>query len=183
MPEPYCPRCGKKYRVTDCKFIESPSLEHAEFDEIWLWEEGGVELLPIREWTCTRCKLSHATLEISLEQLHRLTHDSASKVAFIAAAKARHELEVARETLHIRRPLGELYVASSELAKIVGSEPQLRTDMVKKFWAYIHDQKLQDPTNMRVIRADRCLKSIVGRATLEMFEIPDIFSKHLVKAR
>jgi upstream activation factor subunit UAF30 len=68
---------------------------------------------------------------------------------------------------------------SATLAAVVGSTPLPRTEVVKKLWAYIKKNNLQDAKNRRNINADDKLKSIFGKATVNMFEMTKIVSKHL----
>jgi len=68
---------------------------------------------------------------------------------------------------------------STDLAKIVGSKPLPRTEVVKKLWAYIKKNKLQDPKNKRNINADENLKVIFGKKMVNMFEMTKLVSKHL----
>ena len=68
---------------------------------------------------------------------------------------------------------------SAELAKVVGSKPLPRTEVVKKLWAYIKRNKLQDTKNKRNINADENLKVIFHKNTVNMFEMTKLVSKHL----
>jgi chromatin remodeling complex protein RSC6 len=68
---------------------------------------------------------------------------------------------------------------SAALAAIVGASPLPRTEVVKKLWAYIKRNKLQDAKNRRNINADAKLKPIFGKGTVSMFEMTKIVSKHL----
>ena len=69
---------------------------------------------------------------------------------------------------------------SEELAVVVGSKPIPRTEVVKKLWAYIKKNKLQDTKNKRNINADDTLKAIFGgKSTVSMFEMTKLVSKHL----
>ncbi len=69
---------------------------------------------------------------------------------------------------------------SSELAKVVGSKALPRTEVVKKLWAYIKKNGLQDKTNKRNINADDTLKAIFGgKKTVNMFEMTKLVNKHL----
>jgi chromatin remodeling complex protein RSC6 len=69
---------------------------------------------------------------------------------------------------------------SSALAEVVGSKPIPRTEVTKKLWAYIKKNKLQDPKNKRMINADTALKTVFGgKATVNMFEMTKLVSKHL----
>jgi upstream activation factor subunit UAF30 len=69
---------------------------------------------------------------------------------------------------------------SAALAAIVGSSPLPRTQVVKKLWAYIKKNKLQDSKNRRNINADDKLKTVFnGKKTVSMFEMTKLVSKHL----
>jgi chromatin remodeling complex protein RSC6 len=68
---------------------------------------------------------------------------------------------------------------STELAKVVGTKPLPRTEVVKKLWAYIKKNKLQDTKNRRNINADANLKVIFHKNTVNMFEMTKLVSKHL----
>lgn len=68
---------------------------------------------------------------------------------------------------------------SADLAKVVGTKPLPRTEVVKKLWAYIKRNKLQDTKNRRNINADETLKVIFRKNTVNMFEMTKIVSKHL----
>ena len=69
---------------------------------------------------------------------------------------------------------------SPALAEVVGSKAIPRTEVTKKLWAYIKKNKLQDPTNKRMIKADAALKAVFGgKAQANMFEMTKLVSKHL----
>jgi chromatin remodeling complex protein RSC6 len=69
---------------------------------------------------------------------------------------------------------------SATLAEIVGAKPIPRTEVTKKLWAYIKKNGLQDKTNKRMIKADAALKPVFGgKATVNMFEMTKLVSKHL----
>jgi upstream activation factor subunit UAF30 len=69
---------------------------------------------------------------------------------------------------------------SAALAEVVGSKPIPRTEVTKKLWAYIKKNKLQDAKNKRMIKADATLKVVFGgKATVNMFEMTKLVSKHL----
>ncbi len=68
---------------------------------------------------------------------------------------------------------------SATLAAVIGSSPVPRTEVVKKLWAYIKKNNLQDKANRRNINADDKLKPIFGKATVNMFEMTKLISKHL----
>jgi chromatin remodeling complex protein RSC6 len=69
---------------------------------------------------------------------------------------------------------------SPELALVVGEEPMPRSEVVKKLWVYIKKHGLQDEKNKRNINADEALKKVFGgKATVSMFEMTKLVSKHL----
>ncbi len=69
---------------------------------------------------------------------------------------------------------------SSDLAAVVGAGPMPRSEVVKKLWVYIKKNGLQDQKNKRNINADANLKKVFGgKATVSMFEMTKLVSKHL----
>ena len=55
-----------------------------------------------------------------------------------------------------------------------------RSEVVKKLWVYIKKNGLQDSENKRNINADANLKKVFGgKATVSMFEMTKLVSKHL----
>ena len=69
---------------------------------------------------------------------------------------------------------------SAQLSAVVGTKALPRTEVVKKLWAYIRKNNLQDPKNRRNIRADAKLKPIFGgKGVVSMFEMTKHVSKHL----
>lgn len=68
---------------------------------------------------------------------------------------------------------------SSALAAVIGASPLPRTEVVKKLWNYIKKNGLQDAKNRRNINADDKLKPVFGKATVSMFEMTKLVSKHL----
>jgi len=69
---------------------------------------------------------------------------------------------------------------SAELEAVVGKGPMPRSEVVKGLWAYIKKNNLQDAKNKRNINADAKLKEVFGgKATVNMFEMTKLVSKHL----
>ncbi len=69
---------------------------------------------------------------------------------------------------------------SDDLAEVVGKGPMPRSEVVKKLWVYIKKNELQDAKNKRNINADAALKKVFGgKATVSMFEMTKLVSKHL----
>jgi upstream activation factor subunit UAF30 len=68
----------------------------------------------------------------------------------------------------------------SALAAVVGDKPMPRTEITKRLWAYIKKNGLQDSKNRRMINADAALKPVFGgKATVNMFEMTKLVSKHV----
>lgn len=69
---------------------------------------------------------------------------------------------------------------SAALAEVVGNKPLPRTEVVKKLWAYIKKNGLQDAENKRQINADDKLKPIFGgKKSVTMFEMTALVNKQL----
>jgi upstream activation factor subunit UAF30 len=73
----------------------------------------------------------------------------------------------------------KLMTPSSELAPIVGAKPISRPNATKKLWEYIKKNKLQDAKNKRQINADAKLQAVLGKKTVDMFQMTSLVSKHL----
>jgi len=66
------------------------------------------------------------------------------------------------------------------LEEVVGKGPMPRSEVVKKLWAYIKKNNLQDPKKKRNIIADDKLKVVFGgKGVVDMFEMTKLVSKHL----
>jgi chromatin remodeling complex protein RSC6 len=105
------------------------------------------------------------------------TKKAAPKTATKAAKapKAKKAATKRKPNLAFMRPL----TPSTTLAAVVGAAPLPRTEVVKKLWAYIKKNNLQDAKNRRNINADDKLKPIFGKNTVSMFEMTKLVSKHL----
>jgi upstream activation factor subunit UAF30 len=69
---------------------------------------------------------------------------------------------------------------SADLAAVVGSTPQPRTEITKKLWAYIKKNDLQDPQQRRMINADDKLKKVFGgKSQVSMFDMTKLVNNHL----
>jgi chromatin remodeling complex protein RSC6 len=70
--------------------------------------------------------------------------------------------------------------ADDVLAKVIGPTPMPRTEVMKKLWAYIKKNHLQDKVNRRNINADDNLKAVFGgKKTVNMFEMTKLVMKRL----
>lgn len=69
---------------------------------------------------------------------------------------------------------------TADLEAVVGKGPMPRSEVVKKLWAYIKKNNLQDQANKRNINSDANLKKVFeGKAVVNMFEMTKLVSKHL----
>jgi upstream activation factor subunit UAF30 len=68
---------------------------------------------------------------------------------------------------------------SAELASVVGAAALARTEVVKKLWAYIKKNNLQNPKNKRNIMCDDKLSKVFGKKEVSMFELASLIGKHL----
>lgn len=69
---------------------------------------------------------------------------------------------------------------SAILAEVVGDKPIPRTEVVKKLWAYIKRNNLQDAKERRMINADDKLKAVFGgKRQVSMFEMTKLVNKQL----
>ena len=69
---------------------------------------------------------------------------------------------------------------SDKLAEVVGSKPLPRTEVVKKLWAYIKKNGLQDKKVRTQINADDALKAVFGgKSKVSMFEMTKLVSGHV----
>ncbi len=68
---------------------------------------------------------------------------------------------------------------SAALAAIVGAKALPRTEAIKKLWAYIRKNGLQDRKNRREINADAKLKAVVKKDKVTMFDLAKLISKQL----
>jgi len=63
---------------------------------------------------------------------------------------------------------------------VISHGPLQRTEVVKKLWAYIRKNNLQDAKERRMINADDKLKPVFGgKKQVSMFEMTKLVNKHL----
>ncbi|XP_037497655.1 DNA ligase 1 isoform X2 [Jatropha curcas] len=68
---------------------------------------------------------------------------------------------------------------SPQLQKIVGVTELARTEVVKKLWAYIRENNLQDPKNKRNIKCDQAFRDLFRVNSINMFQMNKALSKHI----
>ena len=77
-------------------------------------------------------------------------------------------------------PLLRRLTVSKELAEVIGNGPLPRTEVVKKLWAYIRKNNLQDPKERRMIVVDEKLRVVFGgRERVDIFEMTKLVNAHL----
>lgn len=112
----------------------------------------------------------------------KATKKAAPKKAAKKATKKAAPKKAAKKTATKRKPnpaFMKPLTPSAALAAVVGASPLPRTEVVKKLWAYIRKNGLQDSANRRNINADDKLKPVFGKNTVSMFEMTKLVSKHL----
>ncbi|XP_030523140.1 uncharacterized protein LOC115735853 isoform X2 [Rhodamnia argentea] len=68
---------------------------------------------------------------------------------------------------------------SPQLQLITGAPELGRTEVVKRLWAYIRANNLQDPKNKRNIICDESLRSLFCVDSIDMFKMNKALSKHI----
>jgi upstream activation factor subunit UAF30 len=108
---------------------------------------------------------------------------TAKKATAKAAPKATAKAAAPKKVKIARRPNAAFMKPlnpSKELAEIVGAAALPRTEVMKKVWAYIKKNDLQDQKNRRAINADEKLKAVFGgKKQVTMFEMTKLVSNHL----
>jgi len=70
--------------------------------------------------------------------------------------------------------------SSPALAAVIGDKPMPRTEVTKRLWDYIKKNGLQDQKVKTNVHADDKLKPVFGgKATVTMFEMTKLVSKHI----
>jgi len=68
---------------------------------------------------------------------------------------------------------------SEELADIVGGDEMPRHEVVKRMWAYIKDNKLQDPKNKQFIKCDEKLSKVIPTKKFRGFGMVKYLKEHM----
>src|SRR5213075_306386 len=108
---------------------------------------------------------------------------AAKKAAKKAPARKPAAKKAAKQSSAKRKPNAAFMKAmtpSSTLAAVIGSAPMPRTEVTKKIWDYIKQNKLQDSINRRLINAGEKLRAVFGgKGKVSMFEMTKLVSNHL----
>ncbi len=99
---------------------------------------------------------------------------AADKAAPVKAKKVAQPAE-GRKPNALQQPLQP----SDDLAAVVGSDKLARGEAVSKVWAYIKENKLQNPKDGREILADDKLSKVFGKSKVTMFEMNKHLAQHL----
>lgn len=125
-------------------------------------------------------KKKKATKKTTAKATKKATKKVTKKATVKATAKT--TAKATKKTASKRKPNAAFMkplTPSPQLAEVVGTTPLPRTQVVKKLWAYIKRNGLQDTKNRRNINADAKLKAVFGKGTVSMFEMTKLVSKHL----
>jgi chromatin remodeling complex protein RSC6 len=73
----------------------------------------------------------------------------------------------------------EFFITDEELAEIVGGDEMPRHEVVKRMWAYIKENKLQDPKNKQVIICDEKLSRVIPTKKFKGFGMTKFLKEHM----
>src|SRR5438105_4332614 len=99
----------------------------------------------------------------------------------MAAAKKPAKKPAAKKTKRTpNAAFMKVMTPSAALAKVVGEKPLPRTEVVKRLWAYVKKNGLQDKKEKRNINADDALRDVFGgKRTVSMFEMTKLVNDNL----
>jgi upstream activation factor subunit UAF30 len=107
---------------------------------------------------------------------------AAKKAAKKPAKKAAKKVVKKAAKKSARKPNAAFMVAltpNAALGAVIGSKPVPRTEIIKKLWAYIKKNGLQDSKNRRMINADEKLKVVfAGKNQVSMFDLAKLIGKN-----
>ncbi|CAK7329808.1 unnamed protein product [Dovyalis caffra] len=83
------------------------------------------------------------------------------------------------EKVRKRGGFTKLNSLSPQLQAVVGVPELGRTEVVKKLWAYIRENNLQDPKNRKKIKCDEALRALFRVNSIDMFQMNKALSKHI----
>ncbi|TDH65649.1 hypothetical protein CCR75_005371 [Bremia lactucae] len=76
----------------------------------------------------------------------------------------------------------QLYKLSPCFRQLIGKSELTRPAAVKEFWAYAKKQKLQDPTDGRVIHPNQAMIECFHVKKIGITQVMGLISKHLEKS-
>jgi len=128
------------------------------------------------EFNTEKSMAKKAKKKVAAKKAAKPAAKKAAKPAVKKAVKAAKPAAKRKANPAFMKPL----TPSTALSAVVGTSALPRTEVVKKLWAYIKKNNLQDPKNKRNIKADDKLKPVFGgKAIVSMFEMTKLVSKHL----
>ena len=68
---------------------------------------------------------------------------------------------------------------SEDLEEIVGTDKASRGEVVKQVWAYIKENKLQDPKNKQWAICDEKLEKVIGEKRFKCFGMAKYLKEHM----
>ncbi|KAK2665160.1 hypothetical protein Ddye_003734 [Dipteronia dyeriana] len=86
---------------------------------------------------------------------------------------------VDKEVKKRRGGFNKLCSLSPELQTLCGVPKLARTEVVKKMWAYIRENSLQNPKNKRKIICDESLRALFRVNSIDMFKMNKALTKHI----
>jgi len=91
-----------------------------------------------------------------------------------------HHPKTAYQKREKGKPSSRKFTLSPELQDVIGEKEATRQDVLKKLWAYIKDNNLQDPKNKRHIVPDEKLTKVFGtKEAIDMMALGKILKNHL----
>ncbi|GAV85623.1 SWIB domain-containing protein/RVT_2 domain-containing protein/DEK_C domain-containing protein [Cephalotus follicularis] len=78
-----------------------------------------------------------------------------------------------------RGGFNKLCSLSPQLQSFLGVPELARTEVVRRLWAYIRENNLQDPKNRRTILCDESLRALFCVDSIDMFQMNKALSKHI----
>lgn len=76
-------------------------------------------------------------------------------------------------------PPEELFSPTPSLALLIGFEPISVAGALRRVWAYIEANNLQDPASRRTVRCDSALEAAIGVPMVDMFALSKLLRSHL----
>ncbi|ELR03950.1 hypothetical protein VC83_09016 [Pseudogymnoascus destructans] len=122
---------------------------------------GGVNKKPAKAKSTVRKKKSSARVKAADDSDIELNSDGEKKVA------------------ERKGGFHKQYALSEPLAALVGETQSSRPQVVKKIWAHIKGNDLQDPSDKRQIFCDNKMKLVFKQDTVHMFTMNKLLGKHL----
>ncbi|XP_042440963.1 upstream activation factor subunit spp27-like [Zingiber officinale] len=102
---------------------------------------------------------------------------AAARALRVAAEAGTDEAEKKKKQRGITKPRP----VSPQLQAVVGEVEIPRTQALKKIWAYIKENNLQDPDDKRIIVCDEKLQVIFGKDRVGFLEISGLLNSHFTK--